>query len=270
MGKAVGGRRGNGSLTLQGFFAGRTPPVHCRVPGCWQSLRGRQTPPRANQGCHCRCGARCCRSSNHKSAAARNCGTRRRVVMCSGGQSGVVCIGSLPFPIGRAPRRSGPGLQHVSSQWWSGWCDRCVVGFHSCGSEQLSFEQRAFGPRRSTREPVLPRVARNDRLLLVDHDTWCARKSEWRTARSGEDPLRPRRRMPRGGLLGGRSRGKQKAQRGGPIVLACHGRLAYEDDGKRAFPSVARVQARLSRAAWILLNACLVRFLARDDGRYAA
>lgn len=31
----------------------------------------------------------------------------------------------------------------------------------------------------------------------------------------------------------------------------------------------AIVQARLSRAAWILLNACLVRFLARDDGRYA-
>jgi hypothetical protein len=28
------------------------------------------------------------------------------------------------------------------------------------------------------------------------------------------------------------------------------------------------VQARASRAAWILLNACLVRFLARDDGRY--
>jgi hypothetical protein len=28
------------------------------------------------------------------------------------------------------------------------------------------------------------------------------------------------------------------------------------------------VQARLSRAGWILLNACLVRFLARDDGRY--
>jgi len=29
------------------------------------------------------------------------------------------------------------------------------------------------------------------------------------------------------------------------------------------------VHARLSRAAWILLNACLVRFLARDDRRYA-
>jgi hypothetical protein len=29
------------------------------------------------------------------------------------------------------------------------------------------------------------------------------------------------------------------------------------------------VHARISRAAWILLNACLVRFLARDDGRYA-
>lgn len=30
----------------------------------------------------------------------------------------------------------------------------------------------------------------------------------------------------------------------------------------------ATLQARLSRPAWILLNACLVRFLARDDGRY--
>jgi hypothetical protein len=30
----------------------------------------------------------------------------------------------------------------------------------------------------------------------------------------------------------------------------------------------ARVEARLGRAAWHLLNACLVRFLARDDGRY--
>lgn len=28
------------------------------------------------------------------------------------------------------------------------------------------------------------------------------------------------------------------------------------------------VRARMSRAAWILFNACLVRFLARDDGRY--
>jgi hypothetical protein len=28
------------------------------------------------------------------------------------------------------------------------------------------------------------------------------------------------------------------------------------------------VHARVTRAAWILLNACLVRFLARDDGRY--
>jgi hypothetical protein len=40
---------------------------------------------------------------------------------------------------------------------------------------------------------------------------------------------------------------------------------------KRAFAEPERpatVQARLSRAAWILLNACLVRFLARDDGRY--
>jgi hypothetical protein len=29
----------------------------------------------------------------------------------------------------------------------------------------------------------------------------------------------------------------------------------------------AQVEARLNRAAWFLLNACLVRFLARDDGR---
>ncbi len=33
---------------------------------------------------------------------------------------------------------------------------------------------------------------------------------------------------------------------------------------------VATLQARMSRGAWILLNACLVRFLARDDGRYDA
>jgi len=41
---------------------------------------------------------------------------------------------------------------------------------------------------------------------------------------------------------------------------------------KRAFAGAdapAVVEARLTRAAWILLNACLVRFLARDDGRYA-
>lgn len=40
---------------------------------------------------------------------------------------------------------------------------------------------------------------------------------------------------------------------------------------KRVFrgpTATAVVQARVSRAAWILLNACLVRFLARDDGRY--
>jgi hypothetical protein len=38
---------------------------------------------------------------------------------------------------------------------------------------------------------------------------------------------------------------------------------------KRAFQgSDVNLQARMSRAAWILLNACLVRFLARDDGRY--
>ena len=30
----------------------------------------------------------------------------------------------------------------------------------------------------------------------------------------------------------------------------------------------ATLHARMSRGAWVLLNACLVRFLARDDGRY--
>lgn len=41
---------------------------------------------------------------------------------------------------------------------------------------------------------------------------------------------------------------------------------------KRVFisaPTTATVEARMARAAWVLLNACLVRFLARDDGRYA-
>ena len=33
--------------------------------------------------------------------------------------------------------------------------------------------------------------------------------------------------------------------------------------------AAGRVYARMSRAAWALLNACLVRFLARDDGRDA-
>ena len=40
---------------------------------------------------------------------------------------------------------------------------------------------------------------------------------------------------------------------------------------KRVFAAeepVAMVEARMERAAWVLLNACLVRFLARDDGRY--
>ena len=41
--------------------------------------------------------------------------------------------------------------------------------------------------------------------------------------------------------------------------------FAQESGGQRAV-----VVARLSRVAWILLNACLVRFLARDDGRYDA
>jgi len=37
---------------------------------------------------------------------------------------------------------------------------------------------------------------------------------------------------------------------------------------KRAVGSAARVVARLSRRGWLLLNACLVRFQARDDGRF--
>ncbi len=32
----------------------------------------------------------------------------------------------------------------------------------------------------------------------------------------------------------------------------------------------AQLMARMSRSAWVLLHACLVRFLARDDGRFAA
>ncbi len=32
----------------------------------------------------------------------------------------------------------------------------------------------------------------------------------------------------------------------------------------------SKLEARLSRSAWILLNACFVRFLARDDGRFVA
>lgn len=37
---------------------------------------------------------------------------------------------------------------------------------------------------------------------------------------------------------------------------------------KDALLNVADVQARMSFEAWALLNACLVRFLARDDGRF--
>lgn len=36
---------------------------------------------------------------------------------------------------------------------------------------------------------------------------------------------------------------------------------------KRALMNGERVVARMSRRGWILLHACLVRFLARDDGR---
>lgn len=37
---------------------------------------------------------------------------------------------------------------------------------------------------------------------------------------------------------------------------------------KTALSTAARVEARLSPRAWILLNSCIVRFLARDDGRW--
>ncbi len=37
---------------------------------------------------------------------------------------------------------------------------------------------------------------------------------------------------------------------------------------KRAFGSHARVVARMDHAAWVLLHSCLIRFLARDDGRF--
>lgn len=37
---------------------------------------------------------------------------------------------------------------------------------------------------------------------------------------------------------------------------------------KKAIGPRATVVARMSRAGWILLHACLVRFLARDDGRF--
>lgn len=39
---------------------------------------------------------------------------------------------------------------------------------------------------------------------------------------------------------------------------------------KGAIGTHARVVARLSREGWILLHGCLIRFLARDDGRFAA
>lgn len=37
---------------------------------------------------------------------------------------------------------------------------------------------------------------------------------------------------------------------------------------KRAFTDAARVVARMQFPAWVLLNSCLVRYLARDDGRH--
>jgi hypothetical protein len=39
---------------------------------------------------------------------------------------------------------------------------------------------------------------------------------------------------------------------------------------KGAVGSSARVVARMTREAWILLHGCLIRFLCRDDGRFAA
>lgn len=37
---------------------------------------------------------------------------------------------------------------------------------------------------------------------------------------------------------------------------------------KSALTSASRVEARLSFRAWILFHSCIVRFLARDDGRW--
>lgn len=38
---------------------------------------------------------------------------------------------------------------------------------------------------------------------------------------------------------------------------------------KRALKNIATLEVRLNRYSWMLLHACLVRFLARDDGRFA-
>ena len=61
----------------------------------------------------------------------------------------------------------------------------------------------------------------------------------------------------------------------GPLTspLGCTQRISSGPSPwiRRAFfgeEPVATVEARMERAAWVLLNACLVRFLARDDGRY--
>ena len=37
---------------------------------------------------------------------------------------------------------------------------------------------------------------------------------------------------------------------------------------KQAVQNVAKLEARLSQKAWLLFHSCLIRFLARDDGRY--
>lgn len=44
--------------------------------------------------------------------------------------------------------------------------------------------------------------------------------------------------------------------------------VAVDKRAMRGESSMATVHARMSLAAWVLLNACLVRFLARDDGRF--
>jgi hypothetical protein len=44
--------------------------------------------------------------------------------------------------------------------------------------------------------------------------------------------------------------------------------VAIDKRALRATEHGATLHARMSRPAWFLLNACLVRFLARDDGRY--
>lgn len=58
---------------------------------------------------------------------------------------------------------------------------------------------------------------------------------------------------------------KQQAKPGSGIYLAQFSEPVAIH--KRACRERAAVVARLSRVAWVLLHCCLVRFLARDDGR---